>query len=96
MLYIMRRTQLYLEDDLWKALHARARREKTTVSELVRRAAREQYLGHLEDRKAAMAAFVGMGHDPAHDEHGLPDSTELIRNLRRGGRLTRLESLRNP
>ena len=44
-IYIMRRTQLYLDDQLWGALHARAQNEKTTVSELVRQAVRERYLG---------------------------------------------------
>ena len=49
----MRRTQLYLDDQLWGALHARARTEKTTVSELVRQAVRERYLGDREQRRAA-------------------------------------------
>ena len=43
MLYIMRRTQLYLDDDLWSALHAHAQREHTTISQLVRDAARDRY-----------------------------------------------------
>lgn len=39
----MRRTQLYLDDDLWRVLQARSRQDKTTVSELVRKAVRERY-----------------------------------------------------
>jgi len=63
MLYIMRRTQLYLEDDLWQALHTRAAIEKTTVSHLVRTAARDRYLGDKEKRRAAMMAVVGLWSD---------------------------------
>ena len=89
MLYIMRRTQLYLDDQLWGALHARARSEKTTVSELVRRAVRERYLGDLEQRAEAMQRFVGNS-----KTHGaLTDSTEDVRKLRRGSRLDRLAEL---
>ncbi|MBV9081694.1 MAG: ribbon-helix-helix protein, CopG family [Acidobacteriaceae bacterium] len=82
----MRRTQLYLDDRLWGALHARARREKTTVSELVRRAVRERYFGDREQRKAAMQQFVGIRKSDA--ESG--DSTEEMRRLRHGSRLDKL------
>jgi hypothetical protein len=82
----VRRTQLYLDDQLWGALHARARSEKTTISELVRQAVRERYVGDLNRRKSAMQAFVGIRKAPAKD---LDASTE-VRNLRRGNRLDRL------
>ena len=82
----MRRTQLYLDDQLWSALHARAQSEKTTVSELVRQAVREQYLGDHEQRKAAMQRLVGIR--KSHREG--TDSTEEVRQLRRGSRLDRL------
>ena len=52
----MRRTQMYLEDDLWSALHARARAEKTTVSELVRNAIRERYLGKTGTTRSGNAS----------------------------------------
>ena len=81
----MRRTQLYLDDQLWVALHARARSEKTTVSELVRRAVREQYLGNQEQRRIAMERLVGIRKSaPASDVD------EEVRALRRGERLKRL------
>jgi hypothetical protein len=72
-----------LDDDLWAALHARARLEKTTVSELVRRAVRERYLDSREQRFTAMERFVGIrklggGHQ---------DSGREVRKLRRGSRL---------
>jgi len=83
----MRRTQLYLDDDLWNALHQRARSQGTTISALVREAARERYLGNLEERRAAMLAFVGI----RKDRKDLPDSTEeYVRSLRRDTRLKRL------
>lgn len=83
----MRRTQLYLDDDLWSVLHLRARREKTTVSDLVRQAARERYLGGLEERSRVMKAVVGMW----KDRPDLADSTQYVRDLRRDDRLERLE-----
>jgi hypothetical protein len=85
-IYIVRRTQLYLDDQLWSALHARALREKTTVSELVRQAVREQYLGDREQRKIAMQRFVGIR--KSHREGA--DSRAEVRQLRRGSRLDRL------
>ncbi len=83
----MRRTQLYLDEDLWNALHTRARREGTTISDLVRQAARERYLGDLEERREAMKALVGIW----KDRKDIPDSTEeYIRSLRRDTRMERL------
>jgi hypothetical protein len=84
----VRRTQLYIEDDLWNALHARARSQGRTISELVRQAVRERYLGNLERRRDAMRAFIGIRAKRAD----LPDSVEYVRSLRRGGRLDKLES----
>ena len=82
----MRRTQLYLDDQLWGALHARAQSEQTTISELVRQAIRERYLGDLDRRKAAMQSFVGSR--KAHGEQR--DARLEVRSLRRGSRLDRL------
>lgn len=82
----MRRTQLYLDDDLWEALHARAKQSGTTISELVRSAVRERYLGSLEARQQAMQAMVGLWKDRSE----IVDSTHYVRSLRRGTRLTRL------
>jgi hypothetical protein len=86
MLYIMKRTQLYLDDDLWAALHAKAILDRTTVSELVRRAARDKYMGNLEERRAAMMGIVGLWKDRTDIE----DSESYIRNLRDDDRLERM------
>ena len=84
----MRQTQLYLDDDLWNTLHTRARSEGTTISALVRQAARERYLGNLDERREAMEAIVGIW----KDRTDLPDSTEeYVRSLRRDTRIERLE-----
>lgn len=86
MLYIMRRTQLYLDEQLWKALHSRARREKTTISELVRQAARDRYMRQNEGRQAAMEAIVGLW----KDRTDLPDTETYVRTLRKDTRARRL------
>ncbi|MGO9865140.1 MAG: CopG family transcriptional regulator [Terriglobales bacterium] len=86
----MRRTQLYLDDDLWNALHTRARRMGTTISDLVRQAARERYLGNLDERREAMLGIVGIW----KDRTDLPESTEeYVRSLRRDTRMERLKKL---
>lgn len=84
----MRRTQLYLDEHLWNALHARARQQRTTVSELVREAVRDRYLGDLDERRKAMQAFVGIRQESSHE----PDAAEFVRRLRRGSRLDRLNA----
>lgn len=82
----MKRTQLYLEDDLLDTLRAHARREKTTVSDLVRKAARERYMYTPEQRYADMMAAVGVW----KDRTDLPDTETYVRNLRKSTRLKRL------
>ena len=86
MLYIMKRTQLYLDEELWEALHSRAAFEKTTISELVRTAARERYFVDAEKRREALMGIVGIW----KDRTDLPDTETYVRNLRKGTRLKRL------
>lgn len=82
----MRRMQLYLDDQLWKALHERARSTGTTISELVRTAARERHLGNVQERRAAMQALVGL----RKDRHDFNDSEKDVRRLRRSTQLERI------
>lgn len=82
----MKRTQLYLDDELWHALHARARSQGTTISDLVRQAARERYLSNLDERREAMQAFVGIRRERTE----FSDPVDYVRRLRRGSRLERL------
>jgi len=85
-IYIMRRTQLYLDDHLWNALHARARSRKTSISELVREAVRDRYLGKRDEQAKAMQEFVGIRKDRAESI----DAVEYVRSLRRSDRFERL------
>ncbi len=82
----MRRTQLYLDDQLWNALNVQARMQKTTMSDLVREAVREKYLGNREKRVKAMQDFVGSRKSKTTQLYAV----EEVRVLRRGGRLARL------
>ena len=84
----MRRTQLYLDDDLWNALHARARSVGSSISELVREAVRDRYVGKLEARKKAMQAVIGLRKNRSE----FTDSDGYLRRLRQGKRLERLET----
>jgi len=88
MIYIVRRTQLYLEDEVWAALHAKALLEGATVSELVRVAVRERYMGNLEERRAAMMGIVGLW----KDREDLEDTESMVRKLRSGTRLKRAQA----
>jgi hypothetical protein len=86
MIYIVRRTQLYLDENLWNAVHAQARSRKTTVSALVREAVRERYLSNRDEQTKAMQEFVGI----RKDSPGSPGAVAYVRSLRRGDRLDRL------
>ena len=90
----MRRTQLYLDDDLWNMLHERAASEGTTVSDLVRKAVRERYpVTNKEERRKAMMAVVGIW----KDRTDLPDTDEYLRSLRQDKRFDRLmKQMRRP
>jgi hypothetical protein len=82
----MRRTQLYLDEHLWNALHARARSRKTSISELVREAVRDRYLGRRDEQMKAMQEFVGIRKERSESI----DAVEYVQKLRRGGRLDRI------
>jgi hypothetical protein len=82
----MKRTQLYLHEDIWKVLHIRSRQQRTSISDLVRQAVREKYGSSPVDRTQAMRALVGMW----KDRKDLPDATAYVRRLRKGKRLGRM------
>jgi hypothetical protein len=84
----MKRTQLYLNEDIWKALHVRSQQQRTSISELVRQAVRDKYGSSPASRRQAMQALVGIW----KDRKDLPDSTALVRRLRKGKRLRRIVS----
>ena len=82
----MKRTQLYLDEDIWKVLHIRSRQQRTSISDLVRQAVREKYGSSPVGRREAMQAFVGL----RKDLKDYPDSTAYVRRLRKGRRLGRI------
>jgi hypothetical protein len=84
----MKRTQLYLDDDIWKALHVRSRQRRTSISELVRQAVRDRFGSSPANRRQAMTALIGMW----KDRDDLPDARTYIRRLRKGKRLKRIAS----
>jgi Ribbon-helix-helix protein, copG family len=79
----VRRTQLYLEEHLWEALQVQSRQSGTTMSELVREAVRERYLGSPSRRREIFQAFAGS----RKDRREFADSEKYVRNLRHGSRL---------
>ena len=82
----MHRTQLYLDDDLWKLLHATARGAGTTISGLVRGAVREKYGADTGIRCEAFQQVAGLW----KDREDLGRTSQYVRRLRSGGRLKRL------
>ena len=84
----MKRTQLYLNEDIWKALHIQSRQQGTSISELVRQAVRDKYGSSPTNRGRAMQALVGIW----KERTDLPDSIIYVRQLRKGKRLKRIAS----
>lgn len=81
----MRRTHVYLEDDLWAALQGLSRESGKSVSALVRQAVRERYGVDRLKRQKAMQAFVGI----RKDRTDIGDATAYIRRIRSGRRPSR-------
>lgn len=74
---------MYLDDDVWTVLHTQAQSRGTTISDLVRVAVRDRYLGDLQQRREAMQTLVGIRKDRTEFE----DVDTYVRDLRRGARL---------
>ena len=84
----MRRTQVYLEDNVWDALQARSREPGLSMSELVRAALREKYLAGSANRKRAMEAIVGLW----KHRTDLPETESWVRSMRKDSHRGRLRS----
>ena len=82
----MKRIQFYVQENMWKALHVRSRRQGISISELIRRAVIEKYGMSPISREEAMRAIVGIW----KDRRDLPDSTTYVRRLRKAKRLRRM------
>jgi len=83
----MKRTQLYLEEDVWKVLQILSRQSGTSISDLVRQAVRERYVGGKTNREQILKSVVGLW----KDRRDLPDTESYVRSLRRGKRLERVQ-----
>jgi len=88
MLYIMKRTQLYIDEGLFHRLGVLSRERKTTISDLVRRAIEKVY-----GRRRSKEAFLKALRDTAgiwKDRDDLPPTQEYIRSLRKNSGILRM------
>jgi hypothetical protein len=83
----MKRTQLYLDEQMARTLAALSRQRGTTVSQLVRESVRETYMSRKEMDKVALARQLS---GVWRNRKDLKDVDRVIRSLRRGTRLRRL------
>ena len=83
----MKRTQLYLDEEMARTLAALSRQKGTTVSELVRESVHERYMSKKEIDKASLARQLGGIWRSRKD---LEDIDHTVRKLRKGTRLKRL------
>jgi hypothetical protein len=91
MLYIMKgsmkRTQLYIDEEMAKILSTLSRQRGITVSELVREGLRERYMQGKDIDKAELArTLVGIW----ENRPNLKAIHSIMRKLRKGSRLKRL------
>jgi hypothetical protein len=84
----MKRTQLYLDEDMARRLETLSRQKGTTISELVRTGLREHYVSGTNLDKVALArGLVGIW----KDREDLKDVGAVVRKLRKGSRLRRFQ-----
>ena len=82
----MKRTQLYLDEELARTLAALSRQTGKTVSQLVRESVREKYMGRKGVDKVSLARRLAGVWGTRKD---LQDIDRFLRRLRRGARLKR-------
>lgn len=82
----MKRTQLYLDEEVARILDTLSRQQGTTVSELVRTSLRERYMpGRDLDKVSLARELSGIWRRPKD----LKEIDKAVRQLRRGSRLKR-------
>jgi len=86
----MKRTQLYLDEEMARMLNALSRQQGTTVSELVRRGVRELYMSGKDLDKVVLARELS---GIWRNRKGLKDIEASVRKLRRGSRLKRFHNV---
>ena len=83
----MKRTQLYLDEDMARTLAALGRQKGKTISELVRESVEERYMSRKDLDKAQLARqLAGVW----RDRKDLKGIDRELRSLRKGTRLKRL------
>lgn len=90
MLYIiiaMKRTQLYLDEEMARTLAALSRQKGVTVSELVRESVEEKYMSREDIDKVDLARQLS---GIWRNRKDLKEIHQFIRRLRKGARLKRL------
>jgi predicted DNA-binding protein len=92
MLYIaqearVKRTQLYLDEEMARTLAALSRQKGTTISTLVRESVREKYMARKQTDRVALAREIGGIWASRKD---LRDIHRVLRRWRSGRRLKRL------
>jgi predicted DNA-binding protein len=84
----MKRTQLYLDEEMARILETLSRQKGTTISELVRTSLREHYLQGKELDKVSLARdLTGIW----KNRRDLKDIDATVRKLRKGSRLKRFQ-----
>lgn len=84
-IYIMKRTQLYIDEEEFGVLSVLARQRKKTISELVREAIRKTYLEKKSlDPIKVLEETRGLWKD-----HKIDSTEKHLRRLRKGVRLER-------
>lgn len=83
----MKRTQLYLDENILQLLWSLSREKKTTISDLVRRAIEKVYgrKKPAQDKIKAFQAAFGIW----KNRKDLPPTDEYVRSLRKSTRLQR-------
>lgn len=84
----MKRTQLYIDEGLFEMLANLSRKQKTTISDLVRKAIEKVYgkSKKKDDFQKALKASFGIW----KNRKDLPPTDEYIRHLRKDTRAERL------
>lgn len=83
----MKRTQLYLDEEMARTLAALSRQKGTTISELVRESVQEKYMSKRDMDKVSLARQLSGIWRSRKD---LDEIDQTVRRLRKGKRLKRL------
>ena len=91
LLYIMKRTQIYLTMEQWETLRAMSLQTHQTMSDLIRAAIDWKYMRRRSsDFESSVRAASGIW----KDRKDIGDTAAYVRELRKGTRLERLQRLK--